>query len=279
MQTTISLSEEFNYRLYCTEYMLKIDPDQALDDAKFFVWMRISGLLLDSSCTLTILQRDQEATQRRQQGLQAAKTAMGYANDREYYDGLINCLCHAMLAGNQQEASSWAEIILKSNQPDLLENDFFYLPFYKLLSALWLDRAVAWTGHLTAISKMQQRKKTYFPPGTTDALQAIERGDAAAAATAIDLILVWHSQKARKVGSFIHNGSTGFICDTATLLCITALWRGLSLKPLLKQCQDNLKLMPQDLIHRPELSPKCRFVLPVDYVPDYLLAPWNSDSS
>lgn len=107
------------------------------------------------------------------------------------------------------------------------------------------------------------------------ALQAIAAGDALSAAAALDEILIYHAKKAAKAGSFVYNAPVGFVCRTATLLCITALWRGLELKPLLTKHRDTLKLMPQDLPHRTELSPKCRFILPVDYIPDELLAPWQ----
>ncbi|OBP16177.1 hypothetical protein A5320_01800 [Rheinheimera sp. SA_1] len=275
MQNTISIKDEFHYRLKCAELYLELDPATAVPDARFFAWMRISSLLLDSSYLLNTLQREAEAEQQRQQALHAARNAAGFASEIEYYTGLLNCFTHALLAGDAAEASSLADVISKSTQPVIIENYLFYVPFYRALAALWLGQPIAWSTLQAPLEKIQQYKKTYYPVGTVAALQAIEHGDCNAAAIAMDEILQWHYQKARKVGSYLYNGNEGFICQSVTLLLICALWRGLSIKPLLQHHQQQLKLMPHDLMHRPELAPSCRFVLPVDFVPDYLLSAWQ----
>ncbi|OBP16178.1 hypothetical protein A5320_01805 [Rheinheimera sp. SA_1] len=275
MQTKISMQDEMQYRLASIEQTLKFDPNQAVADAKFFAWMSDSNLLLARSYLLDTLQRSAEAAQQRQQALQSARMATGYTNEREYYKGLLNCFKHALLSGNAAEASSWANVICKSNQPVLTECYRYYLPFYRALAALWLGHPIPWSTLQAPLEKMQRYKQTYYPIGTVASLQAIEQGDCNAAATAMDQMLQWHYKKAGKVGSFIYNDFSGFICQSVTLLLICALWRGLSIKPLLQHNQQQLKLMPQDLMHRPELAPSCRFVLPVDFVPDYLLSAWQ----
>jgi hypothetical protein len=275
MQTKISMQDEMQYRLASIEQTLKFDPNQAVADSKFFAWICDSNLLLDRSYLLNTLQQSAEAAQQRHQALQSARMATGYANELEYYTGLLNCFTHALLSGNAAEASSWAEVISKSTQPVIIENYLFYVPFYRALAALWLGQPIAWSTLQAPLEKIQLYKKTYYPAGTVAALQAIEQGDCNAAATAMDQMLQWHYKKAGKVSSFIYNGFTGFICQSVTLLLICALWRGLSIKPLLQHHQQQLKLMPHDLMHRPELAPSCRFVLPVDFVPDYLLSAWQ----
>jgi hypothetical protein len=275
MQTKISMQDEMQYRLACSIQTLTIDPHQAVAESKFFAWMGNSNLRLNNSYLLNTLQRSAEAAEQRQHALQSARMATGYANEREYYDGMLNCFKHALLSGNAAETSSWANVICKSNQPVLRECYYYYVPFYRALAALWLGQPIAWSTLQAPLEKIQQYKKTYYPVGTVAALQAIEQGDCNAAAAAMDQMLQWHYQKAGKVGSFIYNGFTGFICQSVTLLLICALWRGLSIKPLLQHHQQQLKLMPQDLIHRPELAPSCRFVLPVDFVPDFLLSAWQ----
>ncbi|RVU33153.1 hypothetical protein EOE67_18115 [Rheinheimera riviphila] len=275
MQNTISIQDEFSYRLKCAELYLDYDPATAVPDARFFAWMSDSNLRLNKSYLLNILQRPAEAGQQRQQAFPAARMAVGYANELEYYPGLLNCFKHALLSGNAAEASSWADVISKSTQPVIIENYLFYVPFYRALAALWLGQPIAWSTLQAPLEKIQLYKKTYYPAGTVAALQAIEQGDCNAAAIAMDEILQWHYQKARKVGSYLYNGHEGFICQSVTLLLICALWRGLSIKPLLQHNQQQLKLMPHDLMHRPELAPGCRFVLPVDFVPDYLLSAWQ----
>lgn len=275
MHKSISVEDEFHYRLKCAELYLDYDPATAVPDARFFAWMSDSNLRLNKSYLLNILQRPAEAEQQRQQAFLSARMATGYANDMEYYTGLFNCYKHALLSGNATEASSWAEVISKSSQPVIMESYLFYVPFYRALAALWLGQPIAWQTLQAPLEKIQQYKKTYYPVGTVAALQAIEQGDCNAAATALDEMLQWHYQKARKVGSYLYNGNEGFICQSVTLLSICALWRGLAIKPLLQHHQQQLKLMPQDLMHRPELAPSCRFILPVDFVPDYLLSAWQ----
>lgn len=275
MQTTILLETELNYRLNNSKQLLTIDPQNAVDYRRNFAWFGHSNQLFRLSWLLERLQDVEAATATRSQTLTAAGNAFGYANTYEYYDSLMNCFKHALFSGNAKAASEWAVVLQKSQQPNPNEYYYYYLPFYRLLTSLWLGQPVDFALYQKAMDKVAALKSSHYPKGTVAIMQAITAGDAPTAAAAMDEILEYHAKKAAKPGSFVYNDIEGFVYTTATLLCITALWRGLALKPLLTKHRDTLKLMPQDLPHRTELSPKCRFILPVDYIPDELLAPWQ----
>jgi len=275
MQTTISLQEELQCRLKSSLFFLDIDPAAAIPEMLSWSWLRHSSLLFYHSWLLQQLQQPEQAIEARQQASVAAGHAFGYANAYDYYPRLMNCFKHALFSGNTQAASEWAVLLQKSQQSDPQNCVYYYLPFYRLLTCIWLDKPVDFALYQKAMDKVAAIKSSRYPIGTMDVLQAIAANDAPAAAAALDEILVYHAKKAAKPGSFVYNDIEGFVYNTATLLCITALWRGLALKPLLTKHRDTLKLMPQDLPHRTELSPKCRFILPVDYIPDELLAPWQ----
>ncbi len=275
MQATISLDEELRYRLTVNQLFLDNHPTKAIEDMLCFAWFGYSGQLFRHAWYLQYLQQRQNATEHRQQALIAARNAFGYVDGYNYYDALINLFNHAMYSSDANEITNVAMVLKKSQQPDTRQHLYFFLPFYRPLAALLLRESLDLGPFSAALDKAAVRKNTYYPAGTKAALEAIAEGNSMAAAEAVDEILAYHAKKAAKPGSFVYNSINGFICHTATLLCITALWRGLELKPLLTKHRDTLKLMPQDLPHRTELSPKCRFLLPVDYIPDELLAPWQ----
>ncbi len=275
MQTTISLQDELQCRLKSSLFFLDIDPTAAIPEMLSWSWLSTSNQLFYHSWLLQQLQQPEQANDTRQQAQVAAGHAFGYANTYEYYDALMNCFKHALFSGNAKAATEWAVVLQKSQQPNQREHYYYYLPFYRLLTSLWLGQPVDFAVYQKAMDKVGALKSSRYPTGTMAVLQAIAASDAQAAASALDEILVYHAKKAAKPGSFVYNDIQGFVYHTATLLCITALWRGLELKLLLTKHRDTLKLMPYDLPHRTELSPKCRFLLPVDYITDELLAPWQ----
>jgi hypothetical protein len=275
MQNSILLETELNYRLGYSQLALDSHPESAIPRMRSIAWHGRSDVLFKHAWLLKQLQQPEQALAARQQTLAAAAHAFGYADTDEYYTRLMNCFKHALLSGNAQAASEWAVVLQKSQQPNPNEYYNYYLPFYRLLTSLWLGLPVDFALYQKAMDKVAALKSSHYPTGTVAVMKAIAASDTPAAALAIDEILVYHAKKAAKPSSFVYNDIGGFVYNTATLLCITALWRGLALKPLLTKHRDTLKLMPQDLPHRTELSPKCRFLLPVDYIPDELLAPWQ----
>jgi|GEM_PF-3122950 len=275
MQTTISLEAELQYRLNSCQLSLANNPATAIPQMRHFAWFGHSNILLNHCWYLQQLQQPEQATEARRQAYMAACHAFGYVEEYEYYRALLNCFQHALFSGNAAAADEWATLLQKSLQPDQYHCTLYFLPFFRPLATIWLGNTLDLSPYRTSLDKIASTKATYYPSGTMAALQAIAADDAPAAAAALDEILIYHAKKAAKAGSFIYNAPVGFVCRTATLLCITALWRGLALKQLLTKHRDTLKLMPQDLPHRTELSPKCRFILPVDYIPDELLAPWQ----
>ncbi len=266
--------EEFEYRLRSEQKVLNYaSAEDAKPKLKTLVYHHLG---LDHYAVGILLQmtgRDIEARESFSKVVPLIKTGLAYSLN-SYEEIKLQCELFKMslLTGNLQQIEESA-VITKKIAEDLIDYNRVYY-YYVALVHLYLQQPEEAMKLLPEIRKLEAKKSEKdLKLGVVDAIQGICSKDENMLIAGLTKMLDGHHHELRYLRWALSAGH--FVSVPATMLCIIALRYGMDVKSKLTNAQVEVKTRTEYPEERSELPSTKRFVVPADYIPEYMLSPWR----
>ncbi|MBC3766160.1 hypothetical protein [Neptunicella marina] len=259
--------EEFEYRLQChDEYFQNYPLEQGLKTAPpenhYMVYNQAQWQHFQAGVNWLYLQNLDAAQAHLAEVMPLLKQSMAacYSIELPLYFSYFQT---ALLLGLPEDANEAANIVAKLEPASNRASELMQV----LMAKLWLgysDIPEAW---LKTITRSEQNKgHSLIYVGFSAALKAFAGSNKPALASAITTILEHHRHVLRYLRWTAN--ITQLYETTSTLLVIIAKQRGWNIKPMIGTTQYQIKIRPEDYLHREGMTSKTRVEVCTDFLPD-----------
>jgi tetratricopeptide (TPR) repeat protein len=269
----VDTCSEFEHRLDINMRMRSaFDPTRSIPERKAWAHSALAGSYFDKGVTLQLLGNIDEAEEAFTQVIPEAKNAIAcdFYENEDYRQYAL--FFYALLLCDKAQADESAVIISKlgASQSRLNAPSEVYLA----LANLWLEKTDTVQMLLPEIKRIEEKKnEKYIKAGFTTVLSGLLEGKMSDAIKGMNELIDGHKHEAKYMKIALQHPN--FICQQATVLCVLALKLGLDLKSEVQGINIVLKTKMEAPMERPEIPEKTKFEVPVDLIPEWILAPWR----
>ena len=178
----------------------------------------------------------------------------------------------ALKVGDKAQADESASVISKLG----VTGSRYQAPsdIYVVLANLWLLNEADVSASLPSLEKIEKKKnEKYIKSGFVNTVTGVLERNTSLVIDGIHTMLEGHKYEAKYLKYALDHNH--FMCEPATVLCILALRYDMDIKGAMEDTTAVLKTKMQEPLDRPEVPEKTKFEVPVDLIPDYILAKWK----
>lgn len=260
---------EIRYRLDSLEGYINLKPENAIDEKKDFAYRWYAGALHSKGFYLHMLGYQEESEKVFNQVIPCTRKALNYCNHHIRESETQNLLFErALLFGSPEQAIESAKIISSMGITEALLSHY-----YLILANLFIENISEVEKLLPELQKLENKKYlTQIKLGTVRAVEALCARDINEFGAALSGVIDKHIHQIRYLREAM--SLENLVSFPSVLLCIIALKFDIEAKPLVSNSIYSAKTRPLDALHRSDVSPKQRFLLPLDLIPGLYLDRW-----